>query len=103
MLMRGERSEAGLLDLLPLPGRSGIEHVVVVTMENRSFDHLLGWLPGANGRQAGLSYPDASGVMHPTFALAPTIDAFVPVLPQVNDPWQRLLRSPLLASWHLPL
>src|SRR5882672_2642605 len=73
MLMRGERSEAGLLDLLPLPGRSGIEHVVVVMMENRSFDHLLGWLPGANGRQAGLSYPDTSGVLHPTFSLAATI------------------------------
>ena len=40
--------------LLPRPGRSGIEHVVVVMMENRSFDHLLGWLPGADGRQAGL-------------------------------------------------
>ena len=24
-------------------------------MENRSFDHLLGWLPGADGKQAGLS------------------------------------------------
>ena len=25
-------------------------------MENRSFDHFLGWLPGADGRQAGLQY-----------------------------------------------
>ncbi|HEX3479071.1 MAG TPA: alkaline phosphatase family protein [Kofleriaceae bacterium] len=73
LLLRGQRSDAGLLDLLPLPELSGIQHIVVVMMENRSFDHLLGWLPGANGRQAGLSYPDASGVMHPTFALAPTI------------------------------
>ena len=24
-------------------------------MENRSFDHFLGWLPGADGRQAGLT------------------------------------------------
>ena len=30
-------------------------------MENRSFDHFLGWLPGANGRQAGLSYRDLNG------------------------------------------
>lgn len=30
---------------LPEPGGSGIEHVVVVMMENRSFDHFLGWLP----------------------------------------------------------
>jgi phospholipase C len=73
MLLRGPRGQAGLLDLLHRPEQSGIEHIVVVAMENRSFDHLLGWLPGANGRQAGLSYPDASGVLHPTFALAPTI------------------------------
>ena len=32
-------------DSLPRPEKSGIEHVVVVMMENRSFDHLLGWLP----------------------------------------------------------
>jgi phospholipase C len=40
-------------------------------MENRSFDHLLGWLPNADGVQAGLSYLDASGVAHATFPLAP--------------------------------
>src|SRR5947207_7837489 len=37
---------------LPPPARSGIEHVIVVMMENRSFDHLLGWFPNADGRQA---------------------------------------------------
>ena len=51
------------------PSRSGIEHVVVVMMENRSFDHLLGWLPGANGVQAGLSFVDHEGVSHPTWHL----------------------------------
>src|SRR6516162_8668950 len=55
---------------LPSPGASGIEHIVVVMMENRSFDHFLGWLPGANGRQAGLSYPDRKGVLHPTWHLS---------------------------------
>ena len=30
---------------LPKPRRSGIKHVVVLMMENRSFDHFLGWLP----------------------------------------------------------
>lgn len=35
-------------------------------MENRSFDHMLGWLPTADGKQAGLSYKDAAGVSHPT-------------------------------------
>src|SRR6185436_11761721 len=32
---------------------------------------FLGWLPGANGRQAGLTYLDNAGTPHPTFALAP--------------------------------
>ena len=31
-------------------GSNGIKHVVVLMMENRSFDHFLGWLPGADGR-----------------------------------------------------
>jgi phospholipase C len=38
-------------------------------MENRSFDHLLGWLPGADGRQDGLSYPDPDGVLRSTHHL----------------------------------
>lgn len=40
-------------------------------MENRSFDHFLGWLPNAEGMQAGLSYLDGNGVAHATHALAP--------------------------------
>jgi hypothetical protein len=42
---------------LPNPDTSGIKHIVVAMMENRSFDHFLGWLPNANGKQAGLTYP----------------------------------------------
>ena len=60
-----------VMDELPPPNESGLEHIVVVTMENRSFDHFLGWLPGANGKQAGLSYPDASNALHATYPLAP--------------------------------
>ena len=56
---------------LPDPASSGIDHVVVVVMENRSFDHFLGWLPGADGRQAGLTFTDAIGAAHSTFPLAP--------------------------------
>jgi len=62
----GPRTVSGQLVSLPSPGTSQIEHIVVVMMENRSFDHLLGWLPGANGRQAGLSYLDSEGEAHPT-------------------------------------
>jgi phospholipase C len=54
---------------LPTPAESGIEHIVVVMMENRSFDHILGWLPGAEGRQAGLKYPHPSGVLQATYPL----------------------------------
>ena len=57
--------------LLPAPDLSGIEHIVVLMMENRSFDHMLGWLDGADGRQKGLTYRDAAGVPHATYPLAP--------------------------------
>jgi len=56
---------------LPMPNKSGIEHIVVLMMENRSFDHFLGWLPGANGRQAGLTYFDSLNQSHATHPLAP--------------------------------
>jgi phospholipase C len=56
---------------LPPPETAGFEHVVVVMMENRSFDHFFGWLPGGNGRQAGLNYSDSSGTSHPTHYLPP--------------------------------
>lgn len=52
-----------------LPVGSGVEHIIVLMMENRSFDHMLGWLPGANGRQAGLSFTDSAGESHPTYHL----------------------------------
>jgi phospholipase C len=55
----------------PTPTATPFDHVVVLMMENRSFDHLLGWLPGAHGRQAGLSYTDLTGTTYPTYRLAP--------------------------------
>src|SRR5437667_94689 len=58
------------LPTLPNPENSGIEHIVVVTMENRSFDHFLGWLPNADGQQAGLTYLDTAGVAHSTHSLS---------------------------------
>ncbi len=56
---------------LPLPDDAPFDTVVILMMENRSFDHMLGWLPGANGRQKGLSYADENGVLHDTWPLAP--------------------------------
>jgi phospholipase C len=54
---------------LPEPKDSGIDHIVVVMMENRSFDHYLGWLPGADGRQEGLTFTDRDGNAHQTHHL----------------------------------
>jgi phospholipase C len=57
-------------DTLPVPGRSGIQHIVVVTMENRSFDHFLGWFPNANTQQ-NATYPTPGGGTQITYPLAP--------------------------------
>lgn len=56
---------------LPKPRKSGIDHIVVAMAANRSFDHMLGWLPGADGRQAGLVYTDRNGAAFETYPLAP--------------------------------
>jgi phospholipase C len=48
-----------------------LHHIVLLTMENRSFDHFLGWVPGADGQQAGLTYQDRAGQPQATYALAP--------------------------------
>ncbi len=56
---------------LPDPRDSGIDHIVVVMMENRSFDHMLGWVPGADGRQEGLQFRDQNGALQSTFRLSP--------------------------------
>ena len=55
----------------PTPRNLPIDTFVVLMMENRSFDHYLGWLPGADGRQAGLSYMDRLGAVKQTLRLAP--------------------------------
>jgi phospholipase C len=51
-------------------GRDGIQHVVILMMENRSFDHFLGWLPGADGRQ-DLAFASTDGNVYPNYPLAP--------------------------------
>src|SRR4051812_12178888 len=56
---------------LPSPRNMPIDTFVVLMMENRSFDHYLGWLPNADGRQAGLSYVDRDGKTWQTQPLAP--------------------------------
>jgi len=65
----GASASASTPALPSTPATSGIDHVVVVMMENRSFDHFLGWLPGADGRQAGLRFTDRYGLRHATHHL----------------------------------
>jgi len=55
---------AAVASALPAAASSGIDHLVVVMMEDRSFDHFVGWLPGADGRQAGLTFTDRYGLKH---------------------------------------
>jgi phospholipase C len=55
----------------PSPSNMPIDTFVVLMQENRSFDHYFGWHPDADGKNAGLSYPDDEGNQHPTHPLAP--------------------------------
>ena len=57
------------------PSKAPFDTVVVLMMENRSFDHLLGWMPGVNGKQAGLRYPGYKGGMVATNALGANTQA----------------------------
>ncbi len=68
-LWSAEGSVAAAASLPADPATSGIDHIVVVMMENRSFDHLFGWVNGANGRQSGVTYTDRGGVAHSTHHL----------------------------------
>jgi phospholipase C len=54
---------------LPSPANLPVDTFVVLMMENRSFDHYFGSFPGADGRNAGLSYPDDQGNLQPTHYL----------------------------------
>ena len=58
---------------LPPRETSGVDHIIVVMMENRSFDHLLGWHPTADAQNQGLSYPDPENANAPvaTHQLSP--------------------------------
>src|SRR3954470_19879192 len=56
---------------LPSPRNLPIDTFVVLMMEDRSFDHFAGWFPGADGKQAGLSFVDDDGKSYQTHPLAP--------------------------------
>jgi phospholipase C len=66
----GSQTAAGAAPAVYPHGSNGIEHVVVLMMENRSFDHFLSWLPGADGRH-DMTYLSTDGNVYPNYPLAP--------------------------------
>jgi phospholipase C len=65
------RAVANASSTVTSAGSRGVRHVVILMMENRSFDHFLGWLPGADGRH-DLTYVSAvDGNTYPNYPLAP--------------------------------
>ena len=54
---------------VPAAANLPLDTIVVLMMENRSFDHYLGWLPGADGRQAGLTFTDLKSASYATHRL----------------------------------
>lgn len=62
----GKRPQTSTSDVT-YPSDPPIEHVVVVTMENRSFDHFLGWMTDSQSQY----YPAPGGGTVPTYSLGP--------------------------------
>src|SRR6201996_7071577 len=72
----------------PAPGNiNKVGHVVVIYMENHSFDNLYGQFPGADGlsdaKQANIIQLDANGQPYATLPPIPRSSAFPTNLP--ND------------------
>ena len=59
-----------------------IAHVVIIVKENRSFDHMFGTFPGANGATTGLVSSGATGA---TIPLAKATDS---VIPDIDHSWR---------------
>ena len=67
------------------PAEAPIDHIIVIFLENRSFDHLYGGFPGANGLQSpGALIPQTDRDGRPYAVLPPVLDASKN--PPVPDP-----------------
>src|ERR1700678_3137460 len=69
--LNGLTRAAAIAESIPPDGSNGIEHVVVLMMENRSFDHFLSWLPGADGSTDGTFVSPVDANPYPNYPLAP--------------------------------
>ena len=82
---------------------ANIDHIVVLTMENRSFDHMLGYLSlpiekGGRGRTdvdglKGNEVNTYKGVPYPSFAFAPGDTVFSPDPPHSYEPVARAING----------
>jgi phospholipase C len=72
---------------MPVPPRlQAIQNIVVLMMENRSFDHLLGWLRAINPHIAGLTggesnFPAPPGPLPPAITVGPATSFAMPFDP----------------------
>jgi acid phosphatase len=72
----------------PVPGLEKINHIIVIFMENRSFDNLYGLFPGANGvaqAAAAAIQVDKSGVAYKTLPQAMNTNVR-PAIPDTRFP-----------------
>ena len=74
----------------PPRGIEKLEHIVVIYLENHSFDNLYGAFPGANGRaQAGAAAVQLDKAGEPYKALPPVFD---PAKKQIDPRFPALAR-----------
>jgi phospholipase C len=95
----------------PVRGLEKIDHIIVIYLENRSFDHLYGMFPGADGLANAASAAPQADTSGKPFALLPAfsshpLDATRPSLtlpPLPNKPFDLaayvLIDQPLNASF----
>jgi phospholipase C len=80
-----------------------IEHIVVLMMENRSFDNVLGWLypdnPEFRGVNSSMSNPDSQGNLH--FVQQGT-DATMP-FPDPNEPYEHVYAQMYSEPFTMPV
>lgn len=60
---RGALAQSTLGREVPLGDDIPIDHFILLMMENRSFDHYFGQMPGVDGPPVGASNPDALGAL----------------------------------------
>jgi phospholipase C len=87
----------------PVPGLNKIDHIIVIYLENRSFDHLYGRFPGADGLEHAATAPAQVDENGAAFAALPAfrnhaLNGSVPTLelpPLPNRPFDLAAYVPI--------